>query len=146
MADWTVKDYILAGVVLSAIIGISYLMVGSMATEYNTPGIVDEGFSTKYDRFTNQTSDITKMWNATAVESDRFSLLGAGVEIFKAGIAVVNLIFGGFVNIKEQVQNTAGDFGVPSPIFNIISILFIVTLTVLIIWGVINFLNKTGPI
>lgn len=145
MAEWTTKDYILAGILLSAVIGLSYIMIGSIATEYGNTEIIDEGFSQRYDRFNNQTADVAKMWNATNSD-DSFNLLSAGVEIFKAGISVVKLIFGGFVNIKEQVQNAAGEFGIPSQVFNIVSVLFVVTITVLVIWGVINFLNKTGPI
>ena len=47
-SEWKIRDYVIAGVVLSAVIALAYLMVGSLATEYDTPGIVDAGFSERY--------------------------------------------------------------------------------------------------
>lgn len=144
-SEWKIRDYIIAGVVLSAVIALAYLMVGSLATEYNAPGIVDPGFSERYDRFNNQTADINRMWDASS-DPEGFNLLTASVEIFKGGIAVASLIFGGVTTITDQVKSIAVDFGIPTPIFNIISILLMVTLSILVIWGIINFMNKTGPI
>lgn len=145
MGEWKLRDYIIAGVVLSSIIAIAYIMVGSLAVEYETPGIVDSGFSDRYDRFSNQTGDIAEMWNASS-NAEGLGLVSATVEIFKGGIAVVSLIFGGFGLIGGQVNSLASDFGIPVEIFAIVSVLLIVSLSVLIIWGVINFLNKTGPL
>lgn len=145
MAEWTIKSYVLAGVLLSAIIALSYLMVGSLATEYNTPGIVDSGFSDRYDRFENQTNTITHMWDASS-NPEAFNPITSSIEVFKGAVSVIQLVFGGVGVIKDQIKNTATDFGIPPAIFNILSVLLIVTLSVLIIWGVINFMNKTGPI
>jgi hypothetical protein len=145
MAEWRIRDYILSGILLSSIVAIAYLMVGGLATEYNTPGIVDEGFSDRYDKFENQTADIKEMWNASS-NPEGFNPITTSIEVFKGAVAVINLVFGGAATVIGQVGNIGADFGIPTQIFGILVILFAVTLSVLIIWGVINFMNKTGPL
>lgn len=143
--EWTASNYVISLVLLSAIIAIAYVMVGGLATDYGASGVVDSKFSERYDRFNNQTSRTAEMWNAT--NSDKgFSILNAADAVFQAGLTVVTLIFGSMGTLKEQVGYLAEDFGIPTPIFNVISVLFITIISILIIFSVINWLNKQGKL
>ena len=142
---WVAQDYVIALILFSAIVGLLYLGVGSIATDYNTPGIVDPSFKENYDEFNNQTATIGAMWNAT---SSKGSLnLFSGTDIFlKSTFSVVSLIFGSIGSLTRQVTHIQTDFGVPDVIWGVVSIIFMATITILLIFAVVNALNKAGPL
>lgn len=142
---WTTKDYVIAVLILSGVIVLAYAMVGTMATDYDAPGIVDESFKENYDEFNNQSATIAEMWNAT---SSKGSLnLISGTDIFlKSTFSVVSLIFGSVGSLTRQVAHIQSDFGVPNAIWGVVSVIFIATITILIIFAIVNALNKQGPL
>jgi hypothetical protein len=144
-AVWTLREYVISLLVLSAIISIAYVMVGSLAVTYDTPNIVDSDFSANYDKFSQQTAMMQDIKNAT-VNGDGLTILNAGDILFKSTIAVVRLIFDSIGTVTLQVLSFGTDFGIPTEIWVIVSILFITILTALVIFAIINALNKQGVV
>jgi len=144
-AAWTLRMWVISLLVLSAIISLAYVMVGNLATTYSTPGIVDSSFSENYDKFAEQTSMMTDIKNATMGEGG-LSIINTADLFFGATISVVRLVFGSIATVTSQVFSFGVDFGIPTEIWGIVGTLLVMIITVLVIFAIINAINKQGPV
>ena len=140
---WTAQDYITGLILFSAVIALTYLMVVSQATDYETPGIVDEKFSEHYDKLNENTETISEMLDSTS-GSGGFSLLNTADILLSSTFSVINLIFGSFTSLASQVASIPGDFNIPTSVTAIILVVFLSLITVGIIFTIINAVNKTN--
>lgn len=142
---FTGQAFVVITLVASAIIALAYIMVGSLATDYNTPGIVNSEFSAHYDKFNENAGRIEEMYNATK-SSEGFSFLNTADVLISSTVTIVQLLWSGVTGLGEQVFNLSGDFDIPSPVMAIIGVLIIGVIVTILVFLIINALNKQKPI
>jgi len=140
---WAAKDYVVGLILFSAVIALAYLMVGSLATDYGTEGIVSSSFSEHYDKLNENTESVNSMLSATS-SSGGLSILGTAEILLSSTFSVINLIFGSFATLGGQVAHIGTDFGVPTAVTTIILVVFLAVVTVSIIFIIINAINRSG--
>ena len=140
---WVAQDYVVGLILFSAIIALAYLAVGSLATDYDTPGIVDESFSEHYNKLNENTASAQEMLDATS-SSEGLSIIGTADILLSSTFSVINLIFGSLTNVGGQVAHIGDDFGIPTSVTSIIFVTFLSILVVALIFIVVNAVNKTN--
>lgn len=142
---WTARDYIIGLIFVSAIIAFTYLAVGSLATEYDTPGIVDENFNSHYNKLNDNTEAVSKMLDASS-SSNGLSILGTADILISSTFSIINLIFGSLGTLKDQVFHIGDDFNIPSSVTVLLLTVLLSVITVSIIFIIINAVNKTSKL
>ena len=140
--EWRLRDYTLSLLLLSGIIALAYIMVGSLSTEYSVPGIVDPSFSENYDRFNEQQTNIGEMWDSTTNKTGLTLVATTADILLQSTFSVISLIIGSVGSLSDQVGSIAGDFGIPTEVWNIGITILLSVLTILIIFAIINAVNK----
>lgn len=139
------RDYVIAMILFGVFISILYLMIGSMAVDYDTPGIVDESFSEHYNKLNENTASVQSMLDASST-SGGLNILGTAEILLSSTFSIVNIIFGSLGTIRSQLANIGSDFGIPSAISTVVLSAIGAILTVFIIFGIVNAINKTNKL
>jgi hypothetical protein len=134
---WVARDFVIAMLIFSGVIGLFVVMIGSIANDYDNPNIVDEDFSAQFDKFDEDTARTAEMWNATTSEGG-LSLVGTADLLFFSTFRVISLIFNGVVSAGSQMAGFGTFFGIPSSITSIFMVLIFSILTVYIIFIIIS--------
>ena len=140
-AGFLLRDWVIALLVMNAIIVLWYLASADLASDYNREEVIDPTFRTKYDSFTNTTDDVSGMYDE-ATSEEGLSVLGAVTGVFRAVWGVVELTFGGLSTIEAQTASFASDYGVPETVSNVIFKLAIAIVVVMIVFVVISSINR----
>lgn len=143
--EWVARNYIISLILFSAVIGLCYLMIGSLATDYNNTKIVDSSFSSNYDKLSENTAVAESMLDASS-GTDGFSLLDAADILLSSTFAVIKLIFGSMTTLKDQLAAIPASFGIPTQVTAIVLVTFISAIIVSIVFIVINAVNKTNKL
>ena len=134
---WTSRDFVVATLMFSAGIALFMLMVGALATDYNNPNVVNEEFSNKFDKFSEDTDRAVEMWNATTSEGG-LSLVGTTELLFFSTFRVISLVFNGVVAAGQQLTGFGEFFGIPSEVTGIFLVLIFSILTVIIVFLILS--------
>ena len=86
------RDVVITGVLFTGIMALFVLMIGSISTNYNTPGLVSQEFSYNYDKLTNITSGI-EISRGESSANQGFSLIGSFDIAWNSIFTVVSLVF-----------------------------------------------------
>lgn len=134
---WTSKDFVIAMLIFSGGIGLFMLMVGSLASDYDNSDVVNEDFSNKFDKFSEDTERAGEMWNATTSEGG-LSLIGTTELLFFSTFQVISLIFNGVVAAGQQLAGFGEFFGIPTAVTSIFLVMIFSILTVFIIFTILS--------
>lgn len=142
---FTPRQYVVAMLVFGAVIALAYIMIGSMAVEYDAPGIVDANFNEHYNNLNEQTEDVQSMLDASSSTSG-FNILGTAEILLSSTFSIINIIFGSLSTLRGQLAHIGTDFGIPSEVSVIVLTALGAILTVFIIFGIVNAVNKTNKL
>lgn len=142
---FTPRDYVIAMILFGAFAALFYIMIGSLATDYNKPGIVDESFSEHYNTLTENANQVESMLDASS-SSGGFNILGTAEILLSSTFSIVNIIFGSLSTLRTQLANIGTDFGIPSEISIIVITTIGAILVVMLVFGIINAINKTNKL
>ena len=131
------RDFVIAMLLFSGGIALFVLMVGSMTNGYNNPNVINEEFSSKFDRFSNDTSRAGEMWESATSEGG-LSLIGTADLLFFSTFRVISLVFNGVVASGQQLTGFGEFFGIPSEVTTIFMVLIFTILTVFIVFIIIS--------
>ena len=134
---WVARDFVIAMLLFSGCIALFVLMVGAIANDYDNPNIIDQNFSDKFDKFSDDTGRASEMWSAVTSEGG-LSLVGTTELLFFSTFRVISLIFSSVVAAGTQLAGFGEFFGVPSAVTAIFMVLIFSILTVSIIFIIIS--------
>lgn len=138
------RDYLIGLLIFSGAIALFYLAVNSMAGDdtYGNVNLVDPEFNESFNKLNDNIETSSGLWDATT-NSSGLSLIDTGEILLSSTFSAVNLLFGSFSIVNNQVSSIGAYFGVDNQIMNIILALFIGSLVIIIIILIINAVNKT---
>ncbi len=131
------KDFIVAMLIFSGVLALLVVMIGSFANDYDNPNVIDPEFSAKFDKFDNDTARIGSMWSALNAK-DGLSLIGTAEVLFSSTLQVISLIFSSVTAAGKQIAGFGEYFGIPTAISQIFLVLIFATLTVYIVFIILN--------
>jgi hypothetical protein len=99
------RDIIIAGIFATGIIALLVLSVGSMAVEYSRPDLVNEQFSTNYNKLDTLLGDLETTREA-ALSPSGLTFLGTFSIAFNSLLTAVNLVLATF-NLFGQMSASA---------------------------------------
>jgi hypothetical protein len=134
---WVTRDFVVAMLIFSGVLGLFVVMIAGVANDYDNPNIIDPAFAEKFDRFTEEQSRATEMWEATSGEGG-LSLIGTADLIFFSTFRVISLVFNSVVSAGQQLFGFGEFFGIPSEVSAILGVLIFAILTVLIVFIIIS--------
>lgn len=135
-------DFVVAMLIFSGVIALLVLSAGSMANEYENPNVINEEFSSRFDDFENETLKTKEMWNA-ATSEEGSKLVGTVEVLFFSTFKVISLIFSSVIEAGNQLFSLGEFIGIPSRVSAILFTLIITTLTIIIIFRVLNSVKGT---
>lgn len=139
---WTTKEYIFGLILFSAMIGLFYLAVGDMATNYNRGDLVDSSFSANYDKLTENEQLGEDMLNASS-SSTGLNIIGTAEILISSTFSIISLIFGSLGTFSAQIGHIGNDIGVPTEVQKILGGVFLTLITISIVLIIVNAVNKT---
>lgn len=135
------RDWVVAFTVCVAVIGLCYLGVEGLATEYDNTDIIDEEFDATYNKFPTMSSKIDDMFEESSSE-EGISMVGAVTALFSATFTVIQLIFSTLLLPGAMLRNAMIDMGVPTAVGNIMFVLPIAIVTVVIVLVILSSVSR----
>ena len=89
---WVTRDFVIAGILFSGVVGFFVLFIAGMAAEYNQPGLVSSTFSANYDKL-NDIADKVETMRSTTSGGEGLSFVGTFDVAFSATFTVIQLVF-----------------------------------------------------
>ena len=129
------RDFVIAGIFLMGIIALMVLMVQGIADSYGRTDLVNEDFSSNYDKLSNVTDSVGTIL-ATTRSGSGLSFKGAFDVTFGAAFTAIQLVFSTLGLMQNVFINFASDFGMPTAVANILFIVgfSIITVTLIFVW------------
>ncbi len=134
---WVARDFIIAMLVFSGVMAMFVVMIASIADDYDNPDIINDEFSEKFDKFSEDTERAGEMWTATTSEGG-LSLVGTADLLFFSTFKVISLVFTSVVSAGQQLAGFGEFFGIPTAISSIFMVLIFTILTVSIVFIIIS--------
>lgn len=134
---WVARDFVVALLLFSGCLALFVLMVGSLANDYDNTNVIDEEFSNKFDKFSNDTERAGEMWEAATGEGG-LSLIGTADLLFFSTFRVISLVFSSVVAAGQQIVGFGEFFGIPSEVTSIFGVLIFSILSVIIVFIIIS--------
>lgn len=134
---WVARDFVIAVLLFSGVLALFVVMIGFIANDYDNPNVIDEDFSDKFDKFSEDTDRAGEMWEAATGE-DGLSLVGTADLLFFSTFRVISLIFNSVVATGTQLASFGEYFGIPTEITGIFMVLIFSILTVSIVFIIIS--------
>jgi len=134
---WVARDFVVAVLIFSGCLALFVLMVGSLANDYDNTNVIDPEFSSKFDKFSEDTDRTGEMWEA-ATSEDGLSLIGTADLLFFSTFRVISLVFSSVVAAGDQMAGFGEYFGIPSEVSSIFMVLLFSILTVFIVFIIIS--------
>ena len=119
---WVARDFIIAMLVFSGVMAMFVVMIASIADDYDNPDIINDEFSEKFDKFSEDTKRAGEMWTATTSEGG-LSLVGTADLLFFSTFKVISLVFTSVVSAGQQLAGFGEFFGIPTAISSIFMVL-----------------------
>lgn len=129
---WILRDFVIAGLLFSAIIALFVIAIAGVEQEYPGSNLTSESFSTNYDKLTDIADNVEIGRNISSSGSG-FSFLGTFDVVFQSTFTVIQLVFNTLGLFTDGLfQNMAEDF----PILDstVVRIFFIAGLAIITAW------------
>lgn len=138
------RDYLIGILLFSGVIALFYVLVNSISTDttYGNVNLVDDEFNSSFNSMNENVNIVSDMWTSTS-NSSGLSIIGTGDILLSSTFSIINILFGSFSTVKNQVGNIGSYFGIDNSIINIIVSLFVGAMVITIIILIINAVNKT---
>ena len=133
-------DFVIAMLLFSGAIALLVVAVGSMASDYDNDNVVSTDFSSKFDRFDNDTARAGEMWDAVTGDGG-LSLVGTVEILFFSTFRVISLVFTSVGEAGNQLFGFGDYFAIPDAVSGIFFFLIFSVLTVIIIFKVLSFVK-----
>jgi hypothetical protein len=140
--EFTARNYILGVIVLSSVIALSYLMIQALAYNYDNEAILDDNYQRNFNKLSNMTKLAEDVYNVSA-SSEGLSFLDTAELLLGSTTSVISLITGSIGVFGNQVLNMGEYLGIDKRVTSIIFLVFIMIITMLIIFSILNFINRT---
>ncbi len=140
-AEFLARDWVVAAILLSGVIGLVVLQSGALVDRYDAENISSDEFSNKFDQFENQTATAQSMWNQTTGEGG-LSTIGSFDLLFKSTFGVINLVFSSVVTVGSQMFGFTEYFGIPSEVGFLFFTILSSILAVIIIFIIISSVSR----
>jgi hypothetical protein len=137
---FSTMDFTLAVLIFSGVIALLVVALGSLASDYDNPNIVNEKFSNTFDKFDEANSRTGDMWTAMSEEGG-LSLIGTVEVLFFSTFRVISLVLSSVGEAGAQLFGISSFFGIPSAVSGIFFVLIIAMLTVVIIFKILSFVK-----
>ncbi len=135
------RDWILAAILFSGILGLLLLQITSLAGDYDNIDIIDDDFENKFDRFEENTDIASEMWDEASSE-EGLSPVGTFELLFKSSFAIISLVFTSVALVGDQMFGFAEYFGVPSKVAFLFFTILLSSLTVIIVFIVVSAVSR----
>lgn len=129
----------------SVVIAILYAMSGELATDYGNTGIVDSSFAQRYDKLEESKAEAQAAFEKVNAEGG-LNILDFGEIVLSSTTAVAKIILGIPLIITSQLLGLGSDFGIPSVITGIVLSTLVIIISIIIIGGILNAINKTDKL
>ena len=134
------RDWMIGIILFSGVIGLAVLMALGVGSEYGVQTL-DAGFSARYDRLANSTAVISDSF--TQLNSPGgMGFLGSFNVIFQSTTSIISLMFSSLLLIPSMIVSIGSDFGIPTVVTAIASIIVIGIITAMLIFVVISFIAR----
>lgn len=135
------RDWIIAAILFSGIIGLFVLGLQDMASDYGNTNVTNPEFSESFDKFDDNTELVQSMWNQSTGEGG-LTTIGTFDILFKATFGVISLVFNSVTLVGGQMFSFVEFFGVPSEVGFLFFTILLSILTVVIIFIVISSVSR----
>jgi hypothetical protein len=129
----------------SLIIGLLYVMSGELITDYGTEGIINPSFTERYDKLDEAKAEAQDIFEKINEEGG-LNILDFGEVVLSSTTAVAKIILGVPLIITSQLLGLGEDFGIPSAITTIVFTTLVIIISIIIIGGILNAINKTDKL
>lgn len=127
----------IAMLIFSAGIAIFFIMIQSMAVEYDNSNIIDENFNNSFNKFSNYTDKASAMYsNLTTGGGLKFA--DATELVFTGSFTVISLVFASVDIASSQLANFGSYFGIPKQLSDIFGVLIFTIIIVSLVFIIIN--------
>jgi hypothetical protein len=139
--EFLARDWVIAAILFSGIIGLLVLQVESLSNTYDVENITSDEFSEKFDKFDEHTGYAQSMWNQTTGEGG-LSTIGTYEILFKSTFGVINLVFTSVTTVGSQMFGFTEYFGIPSEVGFLFFTILASLLSVIIVFIVISSVSR----
>lgn len=140
-AEMLARDWVIGAVLFSGIIGLLVIMSGSMVSIYDAENVTSDEFSTKFNKFENNTNIAQSMWEQTSGEGG-LSTIGTFDILFKSTFSVIALVFSSVTLVGSQMFGFVEYFGIPSSVGFIFFTLLLSILSIIIVFIIISSVSR----
>jgi len=136
--SFILRDFVIAGVLFSGVIGIAVLMVFGMGQQYPQSDLSNPSFAAKYDQMQVQTESIELIRNTT-LSNEGLTFQGAFNVAFGSTFTAIRVIFGSLNLFGTMTSSFVGDMtglNLDPTIITILMTMFIsiVCVVLLFVW------------
>lgn len=135
------RDYLVAILVATAVMGLLYLSVNGFATEYENTDVIDSDFNSTYNQYSSL-SDTADSLFSEASGDEGLSFTGSLTLLFGATTTVIQLVFGTLAIPGDMMKQFALDVGAPKAIADILFTLPLIIITIIIVFVVISSITQ----
>lgn len=137
---FSLAAFVIALLIFSGVIALLVLAVGSLSSDYGNPNVVSSDFSSKFDKFNNNTERTENIWNAISGEGG-LSLVGTVEVLFSSTWAVIGLVLSSVGEAGNQLTGIGDYFDIPSQVIGIFMLLILGILMVIIVFAILNYIK-----
>ena len=131
------RDWVIALIIFSGLMGLIVLMVASQADTYGTPGIVDASVEEDFANL-QDTADIAGTAFEAASEKGGLSVATSFGLIFNAGFTVISLVFNS-VSLSTAWLASFGELvGIPTAVSAVLFAILISVIMVVLVFVIIS--------
>lgn len=138
-AEWRMKDFVLAMLLFSAVFGLMMIYIVDMATEYDTPTIINGEYNATFNKFSETSGEVNNQWEKTRGGEGETSS-GVLRSTWDAVTSVWDLV----TISRNQISGLGEIIGIPRIVSNIVLTLIFLTLVIGLVWLIINFFSPGG--
>ena len=129
------RDFVIAGVLFSGIVALFVLAILGISSEYDNNLLVNEEFSSNYNKLTALTEGVETSRSATS-ETGGLSFIGTFDVAFQSTFTVIQMVFNTLDLFGTMSDSFAEDFGLDNTVVSVGFIigLAIITIIIVFIW------------
>lgn len=139
--SFTTRDFVIAGVLFSAIVALFVLAIAGIQDEYDSSLLTNEGFSGNYNKLQEQTEKIETA-RETAAAGGGLSFVGTFDVAFQSTFTVFQMVYQ-TLDLFGDVSGSFGeDFGLDPRATKIVFLSGLAILTALIVWQLVGAISR----
>lgn len=140
---WILRDFVIAGLLLSGMIALVVLMIASVQNNYPGSDLTDPTFQSKYDKLT-EISSLVELGRNTTASGEGFDFKGTFDVAFQSTFTVIQLGFATLSLFTSMGDSIIEDFAfLDSTVVTIMFILVMAIMTTIIVFVVISSISRS---